>query len=454
MRRRVAAHRPPRLRSVDVNLLARPLFLVAWLAAVLVAPLGTPDEAALAADEAGGPRQAATLNDDGVRLFELGKYQEALARFRQALELSPASPEIRTNLGKAHAAIGITMLDEGMKAGGGRPVHRRALEQLQLAFVHWEGDADAWHAAGYCHLELRENESACKALSEAVARDPKAFRSWRLLGVAQELANRLDDAERAYLRALTLRAGDADLEQRLHRLRCDREALRSYRVMTTDRSRIHYPETLVADRVLEVKSCLEAVCTEMERRWALRIPLPIVVICYPPGEFAARTGLAKEVGGAFDGKIRVAFPADLAAGGLGLEQVVRHEAVHLLLRATGAAPPRWIDEGLAQLFDGDPREDWHARWNELRAAEPRVGILERQARFREDDPTTWVPLYLHSFFLFRHLRARGEEFRLDLLVREVGRGRSWEEAIRTVYSSTIEELDRHWRGSLEEARGR
>lgn len=400
---------------------------------------------AVEADGAGAASDAAALNDEGVKLFSEGKHAEALRCFERALQCDPGSREIRTNIGKTHAAIGVTILNDAARIGGVRPAAARAQEPLRLALLHWDGDSDTWHALGYCHLELREIDPACRALERAVDFEGAGYRSWRLLGVAHELAGRLADGERAYERALALKPADSEVAIRLHRLRSDREALASYQVLRSDRCRIHYPESVRADLVLRVRDTLEAICAEMERRWTFRVPGPVVVICYPPGAFSEMTGLAREVGGAFDGKIRVAFPEELPAGGLDLTQVVRHEAIHMMLRALGEAPPRWLDEGLAQILDGDARADWQARWDALRAAEPQVGIWEREARFRDDDPATWVPLYLHAFFFLRHLRDNGQEFRIDMMAREVARGRSWDEAFRGVYSEGADAIDRRFR---------
>ncbi|MCA8961121.1 MAG: hypothetical protein KDC38_11440, partial [Planctomycetes bacterium] len=186
-------------------------------------------------------------------------------------------------------------------------------------------------------------------------------------------------------------------------------------------------------------------------RWGVRISEPVAVICYPPGEFARRTGLHEEVGGAFDGRIRIAFPDELREGGLELSRVVRHEAIHLLLHRIGSQPPpRWLDEGLAQLYDGEDREPWRGRFRELLAAQPNVAVDEREGFDKSRDLTNWAALYLHSYFFCRHLLDTGHDFRLDMMLREVTQGRTWTEAFAAVYGASVREIDQKWRRALSE----
>ncbi|MCI0652491.1 MAG: tetratricopeptide repeat protein [Planctomycetes bacterium] len=409
---------------------------------LLAGELPAPPLSARSAEES-----AATLNDEGVRLFEAGEFEQALDRFERAAQIDSKAPEIRANLGKARAALAILELKEHAENGGGRRPVERALEHLQRALLDWKGDADTHLALGYCRLMLGDYDGARRAFEESLALEPKGVRAARLLGVALERLGRIREAEQALARALELAGTDADVERRLRRLRFDREALEHYRVLASEHFRVHYAPDLSTRDVEAILSELERFTVDLERRWAVAAPAPIAVICYPPGEFAERTGLHSVVGGAFDGKIRIPFPKDLEEGGLALAEVARHEAAHMMLRSAGDPPPRWIDEGIAQVLDGQNRADWGERWRELMASEPEVGIETRDARYRDEDPATWGALYLHAYFLFRHLRAAASDFRLDMLVREAARGNGWEQAFTRVYGSPAADLDRAWRAA-------
>lgn len=396
------------------------------------------------------PRRAATYNEAGIAAFEAGDYAKAVREFQRALELRPSSADIRTNLGKAHAAAGVVLLESAASGRGGTAESRRALEQLNLALVYWRGDVDTHHARGWCHLHLREYAAAAEALRKATELDSDSFKSWHLLGVVHEREHRLEKAVEVFERAHALRPGDARLGIRLRRLRCDIEAERDYTALDGKGFRLLYPPSLDRERAKEIHSTLVATADEFSRRWGKKPPPKVTAICYPPGEFSARTGLHEEVGGAFDGRIRLAFPEELESGGLGIDQVVKHETIHLMLHQLGDPPPRWLDEGLAQYLDGESRSGWAGQWRRLVRKAPNVGIEDRARQFEQERSETWSVLYLHSFFFVQHLVERGGEFRLDMMVREVGGGKTWAAAFESVYGKTVAEMDRDYRYSLIE----
>ncbi len=388
------------------------------------------------------------LNAEGVRLFASGDFPQAIRLFQAALKLAPDREEIRTNVGKSYAALAAGILDQNDPRSAGRDAIRKALENLRLALIYWSGDSTTYHATGICHLNLGELASAESALTRAVALDGSSFRSWRLLGVIRERRGRLPEAIAALGRASTLKPSERQVARLLKRLRYDLQALRESPTVESRRFRVLYPRQLSREQVEGILQLFEKTCRELEGRWGLSAPERAVAICYPPGEFYRRTGFHEEVGGAFDGKIRIAFPAELEKGGLKLKQVVLHETVHLLLHRLGNDPPRWIDEGLAQVLDGEPREDWRAPFLAQVQGSPHLGILARNAAYREDRPQSWAPLYLHAYWLIRHLVETHNSLRLDMWVREAARGKSWNAAFEAVYGGSPEAVDRAFRRSL------
>ena len=396
--------------------------------------------------ERGAGEQVADLNATGVRLFEAGEFAEALHHFKQALAIQPNTPEVRKNIGKTHSAVALQIM--GSNPAGDRTAIRRALENLKQALLYWEGNEDSFFATGLCHLLLGELPAAERALGRAVDVAPRSFRSWRLLAVVREQRQHLADALLAFERAAELHPGEPWISGRIRRLRYDRTVLESSQVVESRSFRIHFPTQVPREVILRIQEVLEKTQKELRRRWSLAPPEGVVVICYPPGEFGKRAGFHEFVGGAFDGKIRIAFPAELTEGGLELAQVVRHETVHLMLNSFGNNPPRWLDEGIAQVLDGEPRIEWVAAFGERLEKEPHLGLADRESLYRDEDPDTWAPLYLHAFCFIQDLVKAHQGFRLDMMVREAARGRSWSEAFRKVYGELPGELDKSWRRRL------
>lgn len=421
------------------------LALAVAIAGVLWSVDLEPAEGRVGSDDA---QRAAAFNDAGIRAFEAAEYAKAIREFQRALDLDPSAAEIRTNLGKAHVAAGVVLLESAATGRGGTAESRRALEQFNLGLVYWKGDADTHHARGWCHLHLRELEAAHRALMQSITLAPQSFRSWHLLGVVRERQHRLEDALKAFEKASGLRPGDETLTARLKRLGYDLEAEREYASLDRDGFRVLYSPELSRDQAEAIHRGLVETSTEFTRRWGKKPPKKVTAICYPPGEFSSRTGLHEQVGGAFDGRIRLAFPSELEEGGLGIGQVVKHETIHLMLHQLGDPPPRWLDEGLAQFLDGDTRSSWEGRWRALVRKDPNTGLEDRAAGFALGRADTWATLYLHSFFFVRHLAERGGEFRLDMMIREVGAGRTWAAAFESVYGKSVADMDREFRAAI------
>lgn len=398
---------------------------------------------------AGDSKLGAAKNSEGVRYFQQGDFAQALQSFLAAHKELPGSDEVRRNLGKTYAALGIGILEAAMTTEIGDTPYRRALENLQKALLHWKGDADTYHAVALCHIQLKDLPAAQKALEQGLALQPDAYPSWRMLASILERRSQFAAAEKALDRAAALNpAARAEIDDRRKRLRYDREALTEYPDIKSARFRVVYPKSLGREKAEEVQRLLDEVCGDLEKRWSLKAPQGTTVICYPPGEFSKRTGFHEDVGGAFDGRIRIAFPKELRLGGLHLAQVVRHEGAHLMMHQLGVRAPRWLDEGVAQYIDRESRDALRPQFINLVRKYPGLGVQDRERRFREDDPASWGALYLHGFFFIEHVCKSAGEFRFDMIIREAARGKSWDDAFAAVLGKPIAELDRSWRSTL------
>jgi tetratricopeptide (TPR) repeat protein len=406
---------------------------------------------ALGGTAAGAGDEVETLHAEGVSLYERGEFRRALDRFEAALRLAPDERVIRINLGRTCVAIASQLL-EGPEGEDPRALEH-AGRMLQRGLLHWEGDALTHELLALCALRRGRLSEAERALEDAVARAPESKRAWRQLGIVRDRRGDLAGAIEALERAVALSGPSDELQRRLRRVRHDQETVRDGRPLQSRRFRVFVPPSIPLEQGREVLALLDRTSEDLERRWGGDPPAGVEVILYPPGEFSRRTGLSEEVGGAFDGRIRIAFPAELEEGGLELGQVVRHEVAHLALHDLPVGLPRWLDEGLAQLADGGDRSDWLARFQEAGGARADRGILEREAAVRPRKDTTpsssaWGGLYRHSYLLLRSLEETHGAFRLDLAVRRIRRGKSPEAAFEEVFGATPVELDRRWRAAL------
>ena len=133
--------------------------------------------------------QAWVLNGLGNVYGDLGRHDEALAAYRQALELDPKYAAPWYGLGLVYRALG--RHDEALAA------HRKALElNPQLAAP--------WNGLGVVYRALGRNDEALAAYRKALELDPKLAVPWNGLGNVYYQQGRHDEAVAAYRKAIEL----------------------------------------------------------------------------------------------------------------------------------------------------------------------------------------------------------------------------------------------------------
>lgn len=214
------------------------------------------------------PATASSLNSQGVRLAEQGRLDEAIAIFRQALQLQPDFPEGHNNLGnalqnqgnpvdavshleeaillrdeypEAHNNLGIAFSRQG-KFVEAEQAFRRAVSQradfaqawnnLGLALLDQRKPSEAEACfreairkrpelgnahgnLGHALMELGKSEEALACFREAVRFDPQSPDAHNNLGNALREVGQLDESAGALLRAIGLRPQYADAHNNL-----------------------------------------------------------------------------------------------------------------------------------------------------------------------------------------------------------------------------------------------
>jgi tetratricopeptide (TPR) repeat protein len=145
-------------------------------------------EAAVHADDA----YASGWNAWGRMLVELKRYDEAIGKFRRAIEIDPKYRYAHYNLGRAL---------EGQENNPNR--YEEAAKQYELALKIDENYASAWNSWGRMLLELKRYEEAVEKFRKAIDFDPDNrhiyHRNWGIALEGQQMnPNRYEEAARQY----------------------------------------------------------------------------------------------------------------------------------------------------------------------------------------------------------------------------------------------------------------
>ncbi|WNG44702.1 hypothetical protein F0U60_11830 [Archangium minus] len=186
---------------------------------------------------------------------------------------------------------------------------------------------------------------------------------------------------------------------------------------------------------------------------------PVDVILYTREEFRTHQGaaLARAVAGLYsEGAIRINDAAELTQQ---TKATLVHEYVHAvvddLIRAEqgGQHVPVWLNEGLAEYIEwrylGSDKPPY-ALATRLRAAAqagqlPRLSDMSGQALITQRDPSL---AYGTSAIAVRELLGEGGPAKLLELIREVGQGTSFEQALRQRYGRSVSELEKAVKAAL------
>jgi tetratricopeptide (TPR) repeat protein len=157
---------------------------------VLVA-LGRLDEALPYYEEALAlrPDLSLTHKNFGSALCALGRATEAVPHFEAALRLSPGDPT-------AHSNMGTVFLNRRMPA--------EAMKYFRKALELDAGCAEAWCNLGRAEGELGRNEEAARCLQKALVLDPRLGAAYESLGCIRHRQDRLAEAVACYEKVLAL----------------------------------------------------------------------------------------------------------------------------------------------------------------------------------------------------------------------------------------------------------
>lgn len=344
------------------------------------------------------------------------------------------------NTYRRHVQQGFAHLDRGD--------HRAARDAFEEALRYHRGDANAYLGLGAAYFHLKDDRAAERALQQTLALDPRNKNAYQLLG---ELAYRRDDLAEAlsqWERALEIDSGDAALRSRLERVRREHRAEHGFNRDVTSHFSVKYEgrERIEAGRI--VLRVLEDAYGEIGRALAFYPDREITVILYSGQQFREVTDAPGWSGGVFDGKIR------LPIGGIehetqALRRLLFHEYTHAVVRALTPRVPSWMNEGLAQYFEG--RTEAGPERERLQALAragkvPRLRTLEGSFLGLAGPQADLA--YLVSLSAVRHLVERHGLYRIRSILDELAAGADMDRAFHSSVLVAYDDFEQDWLRSL------
>jgi len=356
-------------------------------------------------------------------------------------EAYPQTPEQNTALRYVKAGM------EYMRTGN----YREARDSFVEAVRYNDLDSTAHLGLGIAYFQLRDDSSAEQELMRAVQISPNDATAYQFLG---ELAYRRDDLETSvtfWEKAVALNPSADRLRERLERIKKEHRTEKDFNRDVTSHFLIKYEgrEKIEIGRI--VLSILEDAYGDIGRALSYYPDRDIPVILYSSQQFQDVTEAPGWSGGLFDGKIRIPI------GGIeretpGLRKTLYHEYTHAVVRNLTRHCPTWLNEGLAQYFEG---RDINADQRNLLRQIVQTGNLpplsSLEGSFTALSTNDAMVAYLLSLSSVRYMIDSFGIYRVRTILDELATGATMNKAISNSILLSADEFERGWKLSLESA---
>lgn len=349
------------------------------------------------------------------------------------------------SLDMATAARMMKTASEQMSAGD----YKGARDSFEQLLQRNDSSSDLHLGLGIAYFHLHEDKLAERELLRVIELAPDNPVAYQVLGNLFYRKDELDTAILWWTKALELNPADTKLRTHVERIRREQSAEKDFSRDVTSHFLIKYEgrEKIETGRI--ILRVLEDAYGEVGRALSYYPEREIQVILYTGKQFQEVTGAPGWSGAIFDGKIRIPI------GGLeqetpALRKLLYHEYTHAVVRAITPHCPTWLNEGLAQYFEG--REiGAHQREFLKRMAKsgsvPALSSLE--GSFMGLGSGLAENAYVFSLSAVRYIVDDFRLYRIKMILDELASGADTGNAISNSLMVPYEELERAWRKTLE-----
>ncbi|HNY32568.1 MAG TPA: hypothetical protein PKO15_16900 [Fibrobacteria bacterium] len=417
----------PQLVLDPLDLPANPTAGPEWDSAVAPAQAGNPGLSIrrLAQGAQDHPMDAAWPQAQAVCWARLGRYDSALAALERCLAIAPLSPQAATLRRNCRLQHGLEL------SATGEPWKGRQLGEAVLQ--EFPDDSDAQFLIGYARAMEGAIPLAEEILTDYIQRHPGSVPARAILA---QCALRRGDAAKARIQVDLLEGLDPGSVQTT--------ALLGQLVTLENRKPGASNRNL---RVMCMETCppsLESeVLDEGERAWnTLRLATgssPSLAVSILIGTHSAAPHWAAAT---FDGQVHL--PLESAQDPAIRATILRHELSHaFLISASGGRVPLWLNEGLAQYFQGERIKNLPGS-----ATSGWLDSLPNRRSFLDLDQDEAELAYKYSLAVAQELMELHNSTALEAYLQRLREGQDEPEAFRKSFGDEYAQLSERIRRRL------
>jgi hypothetical protein len=275
----------------------------------------------------------------------------------------------------------------------------------------------------------QEAREWCARATVSVPAWPQA---WKYLGFAEYAADRTDDAVRSWRKSLSL-APDAEVQKALARAERELAAEAGHQQLSSSHFTLRFEGRQVPPEFRRaILEELERHYARLERELGISLREPVPVILYTERAFQQVTQAPSWAAAVNDGRVRIGIQG-LSAISSEFSSTLMHEMTHSFVWAkTHGRCPRWLDEGLAQFFEGRSAKG-DSRLLQLWREGKRVPLKSLEGSFGDLGPVLASVAYWQSLAAVQFLAERWGLWDVVRLLDRLAAGTPPEAALRAVY---------------------
>lgn len=406
---------------------------------IVIAPLEVRSN--VIKDDAALDPQIKGYNEEGLRLYNQGRYEEAADLFRRAHEKDKDNEILRINLAYTEGRLGWREIEAGR--------YEDSLRFFRNALELYNKEPDSFIGMGFALHKLKDDDRAIESISRGLAIDPNRADGYKLLA---EIYYQKDDAEMAIRNleaALRLSPSDNSLREILSKITREKKVEVGFQQEATEHFVVRFEGREERDIARVITLILKEAYREVGTSLSFYPKNAITVILYSEEQFRDVTRTPAWTKGMFDGKIRIPIGGALSDQRL-LEKVIFHEYTHAVIHnLSGKGVPTWLNEGLAIYMEHGEKE-WieDTVSNELRKGGRIIPLYELHGTFMNMEESKVSLIYAESYSAVDYLIDRYGIFRVKTLLEELSKRRDFREAFRDLFFVSYDEFQSSWEKSI------
>lgn len=378
---------------------------------------------------------------EGVKLYNEGRFDKALPLFESALDDDLSSPAATRNLAATLNALGQKRYVAGDFEG--------AAEYLERALEYLPEEPEIHLLLAAVYFRQGELYEARRSADEVLSLREGHPQAHELLGDISYQEGYLTRAVPEWEAALEGAGPHAQrLRAKIERAERESDAESSFGREVSVHFTLQYDDTVpdgIASAILEeMEQAYDAIGAELGKYPEGDIP----VILYSKVVFTEITRNPLWVAGSFDGKIRVPVRGLTSERDVyRLRPILTHELAHaFILQMAPRGLPLWFQEGLAKHFEGFPTEHAYSYLEKNAGAFPRsldglnAGLRGRAGPVQAS--------YMASLLALRTLIDEEGFWSVRTILESVGRGVPFSAAFTEETRLSLAEFQERWTASL------